>query len=369
MTITKVYGNGAERTARFREVGPVDGSLPTLSKRERWKTLGDWFSCGPVNKNWHHALISKVPNAEASGEAGGYLVPEGLMVGVDACLAEESFFHRQACYQPMTATTMRYPSVNPAQGASGLSPLVGGFTMAWTQEATAPAVSNPTFQTIELVSRNLAGVGYASKQLIMDGGEPLGAYLENLFIKATKFFVTLACFQGNAADQPLGVIDGPATVTTARATALDIVEGDIEGMMAKLLPASFPNSWFACSPSAFGKLTSISGYNPVDVPPPFTRSLHNGSLRGRPIFVTECLKTVGTAGDLILFDPTQYVLGERLGIEVAFCDFEPTAWNTFSSAFRIWWRGDGQPLWRSSATIADGETTCSPYVILATKLV
>ena len=82
------------------------------------------------------------------------------------------------------------------------------------------------------------------------------------------------------------------------------------------------------------------------------------------MFVTETLPDLGTKGDLCLFDPTLYVLGERRGLEVAYARDEPTAFQRYQAAFRVWWRGDGQPLFRNTVTIANGATGVSAYVVL-----
>lgn len=363
-----MYGNAYLKDAPPRSNGSGRTLLSSpseekqLSRRERWKALGDWTLHGVIRKNWSHESIAKVANTGATGATGGYLIPTFLMVGVDALVQELSFFHQFAAFQPMLARNMFYPTVDPAAAASGASPLLGGFQMYWANEGSTVTNGNALFATVELVAKDLGGVGYASNQFMDDGGEPLGAYLENLFAKAVSFYVTKACFNGTGIGQPQGLIGGPGTVTVSRSVALDIIEVDVENLFQKLLPACYPYAWLACSPAAFARLTSVSGYNPVS---PVSV---NGQMRGRPIHVTEVLPTLGTTGDVVLFDPRLYVLGEKLGIEVAYAPEEPTAYTRYQTAFRVWWRGDGQQLFRSTATLANTEATASPYVVLETKL-
>lgn len=90
-------------------------------------------------------------------------------------------------------------------------------------------------------------------------------------------------------------------------------------------------------------------------------------LLGYPIKWTEKCATLGTTGDIMLVDLSQYAVGHKAGsaIEVAksihlWFDYDITA-------FRFVMRVDGQPLWNDESTGVDGTDT-SPYVVLATKL-
>jgi len=322
----------------------------SLSKRERHKALGKWCKEG----------IRKSANTGLVGELGGFLIPEELIVGLDARIEEESFFHQHATIQPITNRSIEVPTVDPASAASGGSPLLGGFIMYWSIEGQTTPISNPAFATVKLTAKNLNGYGLASRQLIEDGGEILGSYFENLFVKATVFYMTKGFFNGNGVEQPLGIANAGASMaaTVTRNAANAISQADVAGMLTKLIPACYPYAWWACSPSAFAFLLSLSGYNPASM------LGTNGVLGGRPIFVTETLPEVGTRGDLCLFDPRLYVVGDRHQIEVQWSEHEPTAYLTGQVAFAVAWRGDGQPLLRSTCTLANSQTGAGAYVVL-----
>ena len=86
------------------------------------------------------------------------------------------------------------------------------------------------------------------------------------------------------------------------------------------------------------------------------------TLMGRPLIVTDHCQTMGTEGDVILFDPTQYALGMRreMGIETR-------VHEKFSSDIITWrmiLRVGGAPLWNEAYTQANGSTTTSCIVIL-----
>jgi len=86
---------------------------------------------------------------------------------------------------------------------------------------------------------------------------------------------------------------------------------------------------------------------------------------GRPVIPVEYCATLGTPGDFILADFSQYVLGEKGGIQTAssihvrFINDEMT--------YRFVMRVDGQSLWKKPLTPKNGTNTYSPFVVLATR--
>jgi len=331
-----------------------------LSKKLRHKRLGEWVV---------KTLIRKAANAETSGAAGGFLVPEELRVGIDAGIEELSFFHQHGYVQPMTGKTCRIPLVDPASATSGGSPLLGGLKMFWVGgDGLAPTESEPSFASGQLVARELGGYALVSNQLVDDGGEPLGAYLENLFAKAAAFYINKACFMGTGVADPLGIVNAPGSSLVARNAGGTISNTDLSNMLDVLLPASFPYAWWCCSGAAYGTISGLSGFTPGAVPveSKVVPGVPRGTLRGVPIHVSEVLPDLGTLGDLILIDPRLCVLGERQEIEVATTKEFPAAFLANQSVFRVWWRGDFQPLWQTTGTLANTEAGGSPFVVLQT---
>ena len=89
------------------------------------------------------------------------------------------------------------------------------------------------------------------------------------------------------------------------------------------------------------------------------------TLDGRPAFATEFAQTIGTVGDLILGNWSQYLEGTLSGarqeesIHVRFLNHERT--------FKFWMENDGTPWWRSALTPNQSSTTLSPFVTLAAR--
>ena len=87
-------------------------------------------------------------------------------------------------------------------------------------------------------------------------------------------------------------------------------------------------------------------------------------LAGLPMFVSEKCSTLGTVGDVVLFDPLLYVIGDRSGVMVDFSNQDPATFGNDQSTFRVLKRGDGQPQISGQITLADAASKVSPYIIL-----
>lgn len=315
---------------------------------ERQKKLGQ-FALSVKNK----ALGSN------SGTAGGYLVPPELLVGVGEILHDHSLFFRLAYRQPMTSATLNVPGVNiGATHAAGVSPLLGGFTMAWGTQNVTLTESEPTLADVELKANNLQAYALISNQLLADGGEALGAYLERILAYAVEWLVDRECYVGQLPGRPLGIVYSPATVAVTRVNANDVDEIDVANMVSHLLPACFGRAVWACHPTVLAKLGSLATYG---MNASFPQNYLCGILHGRPVYTTEKLNTLGTMGDLVLFDPQSYVLAER-SMEIAISPHPKFHQN--QSVIRIVWRGDGQTLVTDTCMLADGVTESGAFVAL-----
>ena len=106
---------------------------------------------------------------------------------------------------------------------------------------------------------------------------------------------------------------------------------------------------------------SIIGQSSVDNAALVTRPA--GTLFGFPLYVSEKVPVLGTAGDISLVDPSQYGYAKRQGLEVGLS--EHFLFDTDQIAYRFKLRHDAKSLWRAPYTQADGKSTkVSPFIIL-----
>jgi HK97 family phage major capsid protein len=108
-----------------------------------------------------------------------------------------------------------------------------------------------------------------------------------------------------------------------------------------------------------------TGGSPIYMPPGGLSASPYGTLFGRPMLPIEQASTVGTVGDILLLDPTQYIMGDKGGMQSASSVHVRFIYD--ESVYRFTLRTDGQPLWNSALTPAKGSNTLSPFVALATR--
>ena len=87
-----------------------------------------------------------------------------------------------------------------------------------------------------------------------------------------------------------------------------------------------------------------------------------GTLFGRPVLISEKVPSLGNQGDVNLLDPTLYVIGDRMQIEVAASEHVNFLKNQMT--WRVVERVDGQPWLEKAITLQDGASQVSPFVAL-----
>jgi len=94
------------------------------------------------------------------------------------------------------------------------------------------------------------------------------------------------------------------------------------------------------------------------------------TLFGKPLFWNKHCESVGTVGDIIFADWSQYLIGMKSG-QGATGKFDTSIHFRFDAdqtVFRFVFRIDGQPWWPTAFTPPKATTdTLSPFVTLATR--
>jgi HK97 family phage major capsid protein len=91
------------------------------------------------------------------------------------------------------------------------------------------------------------------------------------------------------------------------------------------------------------------------------QKLPQAFLNGLPIFFTEKLPTLGTAGDVMLVDWSKYVIGNRMEMQIDVSNQYKFQNNQL--CWRVITRCDGRPWLNDSIQDANGWTV-SPFVYL-----
>ena len=309
--------------------------------------------------------VEKTALGNTSGAIGGYLLPVEYSTEMLRRMVDMSIIKQRAMVIPMGSAETQCPKVDieTATGTAGVTSLFGGFQATWGNQEV-PLESEPGFRKNVLYAWDLIAYGKVSNQWLEDVGPQANEYLYTILAGACNWQCEFAYLQGIGAAQtmPLGILNAPATIQVHRHTSSHISNQDPAAMVAALLPYSMINAVWMCSPLAYGDIGQLSLFN-INRPslPEFEGSA--GSLMGKPLFITDKLPALGTLGDLVLFDPSLYVVGERQEVLVDKSSVG-AGFVTNQTYFRVWYRGDGKPMVQTSVTLQDNSTVVSPYVAL-----
>jgi HK97 family phage major capsid protein len=182
-----------------------------------------------------------------------------------------------------------------------------------------------------------------------------------------------AIIDGNGASQPLGILNSNALVSVAAEggqAAQSIIIENVVNMYARFFMSSLPGAVWVINQDILPQLflmtiTVGTGGAPVYLPAGNVAGAPFGTLLGKPILPMEQAKTLGTVGDFMLIDPSQYIMIDKGGVNQE--NSIHVQFTTDESAFRWLQRTEGQPEWNSAITPANGTNTVSPFVALATR--
>jgi len=249
----------------------------------------------------------------------------------------------------------------------------GGVAAYWDKELEELASSRPAFEKVSLQLHALTALGYVSQEMEMWGAASIGSVLIPKFSQAIAWKEDDAFITGTGAGQPLGLLNVGAKVEIAKESnqvAATIVYTNILKMVARLR-VSRPSSvaWIANRTTlpalATMSLTIGTGGAPVFLPSNLAAGQPLASLFGYPIIFTEKAKALGTVGDIMLCDLSEYAIGDNSTGPVADRSIH-LKFDFRQTAFRIVTFVDGQPLWRTVFTPANGDSL-APTVTLATR--
>jgi HK97 family phage major capsid protein len=297
---------------------------------------------------------------------GGFFVPVGLAPGVMSVPAEVDPIGPLTTKIPMTTPTV---NINARTDKNHTSSVSGGLTVARRAETQTPTSSRITFEQVELKATALFGLAYASEEVLERSPVSFLALLEAGFRDEFGAKLLDERLNGTGVGQFEGVINAPATISQAKETgqaATTLVYENIIKMRARCW--GYGSAVWLANHDTLPQLMIMNqsvGTGGVVVWQPSAREDHPDMLLGRPIYFSEFTKTLGTKGDVVLGNWSQYLEGTLSGsrsaesMHVRFLEHERT--------FKFWVENDARCWWRAALTPKQSTTTLSPFVVLDTR--
>jgi len=248
----------------------------------------------------------------------------------------------------------------------------GGVVGYWANEAAALTQSKPKFRRVELQLNKLIALCYATDELLEDASA-LEAVIQESFGEEMTFKVEDAIINGTGTGQPLGLLNSGALITQAKASGDSgavLTTADVLAMWNRLWVPSRPNAaWLAdvsIEPQLYQLVLGAPSLGQILLyTPPGDKGNQTGMLMGRPVIFHEHGAVLGTPGDIILADLSQYVMIDKNGVRQDYSMH--VNFLTDEGVFRFVYRTDGQAWWKKPLTPKSGGSTLSPFIALATR--
>ncbi len=305
--------------------------------------------------------------SEGVPQDGGLLLDPTLSAEIIRPMHEDGPFSDDVRWLPVGGNS-NYGWINGVDETSRVTgSRWGGIRGYRVAEAATKTASKPSFRRIQWELKEYAAVVVATDPLLADAKQ----FTEIVRVGVTeelKFMLNEDIYDGAGLAGPQGINNSGAMITVTRTDANKILGTDISNMWVRMdLRGRKTAKWYI-SNDAGPQLDNLFAVGSTAVLYPYASIGADGVKRlyGRPIVTTEFNETLGTAGDIVLADMTQYLAWEKGGIE------ESTSIHVYflsdETAFRFVYRCDGKSSVNTPLTPLKGSTTTSPFVrLLATS--
>lgn len=303
---------------------------------------------------------------------GGFLVQQDFQTEIFQIMNETGILSRRCSNTPIgpNSNGLVWNAVDETSRVDGSRK--GGLSVYRTAEAATKNSSKPKFARREMRLMKLTGLFYATDELLEDA-TALSSMVQEWFPDEFGYVIDDEIYRGTGSGQMLGILNSGALVTVNKETGqtpTTIVAQNIIKMYSRLHAKSIGKAEWYINQDILPQLFTMSitvgtGGQLIYMPANGLSQAPYGTLFGRPVTPIEQASTLGTVGDIVFADLSQYKLINKGGVKtdssihVRFINDETT--------FRFVVRNNGQPLWRTPITPAQGSNTQSPFVALQTR--
>lgn len=343
----------------FRDVARFDKSGGRMMSKEldKWET---------------HVKAAGTGISEGDAQYAGHLVPVEFRNNLMVLIEESNDILPRCTTIPMGSNIIEVPVAWGFDESAGL--VFGGVKWYWTDELGEYTSSRPRVEKIQMKLKKLAGLAYISDELIEDSPQSVEALVKRGFQSGLNFALNNGFIRGTGAGQMQGILNAPATVSVTKEVgqaAATIVFENVIKMYTQFYGGS--GVW-VCNPNCLPQLASMSlavgtGGVPVWMPAGGASGLPYSTLFGLPVLFNDHCSALGTVGDIILADWSQYWVGRKAGMEgVKYTESMHVMFLYDQQAMKFSIRLDGQVSWPTYFTPPQSTTTYkSPFITLATR--
>jgi HK97 family phage major capsid protein len=332
-------------------------------------------ACNPGTRPDDRLLALQAKSISGMGEFqssdGGFLIPPEYSAKIfERIYATDTILGMTDSYT-VSSSGIAFPRNNESSRADGSRK--GGIRGYWTDEAGQITASKATFGRLQLTLHKISVMCYVTEELLSDSAVALDQYLSNAAVEEINFLIGDAVVNGTGGGKPQGILNAPCLVTQdkeAGQAAATVKTENIVNMWSRLFAPCRKNAVWLINQDVEPQLYTMtlsgsSGSVATYMPPGGLSTKPFATLLGRPVVPVEWCATLGTTGDIILADLSQYVTITKGVVDSA--SSMHLRFDYDELAFRFLFRIDGAPWWATTLTPFKGTNTQSCFVALQTR--
>lgn len=324
---------------------------------------------GQADKRIMAAAPSTV-STEGVGADGGFAVPPEFRKEIWIKVMGEEALIQKTDQLVTGANSMVLPADETTPWASS-----GGIQAYWEGENIAQTASKIALQPKSIRLNKLTALVPITEELLEDA-PGLDGYLRTKAPLKMRAKLNTGIVRGTGVGMPMGILSSPSLITVSQAAgspkqgAATIVYDNIVAMWARMYSECRRNAVWLINQDiepqldmmAFARLATQKV--PVYLPAGGASASPYATLKGRPVIPMQACSTLGTVGDIILVDPTQYMTVTK-GTDIRTDISMHLYFDAAALAYRFILRVTGQPWWGASIAPENGSTTLSWAVALS----
>jgi HK97 family phage major capsid protein len=298
---------------------------------------------------------------------GGFLVPVGFIPDFLKVTPEGDILAPFTRKIPMTQPTVKLPARTDKDHTTSVS---GGLVVGRKPETVAATASRMQTEQIVLSANIMIGLTYATEEILTDSAVAFAALLASSFTEEFAAQHMRERISGTGTGEFEGVLNSPALISVAKTTgqaAKTIVLENIVQMRSQCW--NYARAIWLANQDTLPQLmllnqqVGVAGTGMIWLPS--ARDMEPDRLLGRPLFFSEFCATLGSVGDIILADWSQYLEGEYQPLQSA--ESIHVRFTNHERTFKFWKRGDARSWWRAALTPAKSSKQLSPCVTLSAR--
>lgn len=316
--------------------------------------------------------FQQVVNAASGGSTGvdsegGYLVETDKSRTILTTAIETGVLSSRCTVQPISANADSFSYLAADDRDRSTSKRNGIDVYRKSEVSTLVSSGVAHLKERELRAEDMYGLLYVTNRMLRDA-PAMAEYAKRCLREQLAFKLDSEIFEGDGVGKCLGIMNSDLPVTVGKEssqTAKTVNANNVMKMLSRFQGNIAKAAWFV-NQDVLPQLPFMTiGNQPIFIPGGSFANAPYGVLLGIPIVPIEHCKTLGTKGDIVLGDFSEYLLVQKGGLEVA--ESIHVKFLTDEMAFRFIVRNNGQPMHDNPITPLNGTNTLSPFVLLETR--